>query len=217
MSSVYIDLEYDQNGNVIEIGAIHLRNNVIQDECHHIINQHSYADIAYYRCAENSHCISINTQTDVGISLKSAIADFEFFISEIDNPLTIKTHGEDVNEDNLKLLFPFLNKKDYSTKITYEQVTLPPWEQRQLEPAHIAAGNMKRESQIVACQPHNHGVTFRPHWKRQGRTPNHSQIANYSYGYHCALIDVYELAFFEKTLPYYCCDLHFKEHIAEHD
>jgi hypothetical protein len=217
MSSVYIDLEYDHNGNVIEIGAIHIKNNVVQDECHHFINQHVIASIAYYRCAENSHCIPTHTLSDDGISLKKATTDFEFFISGINNPFTIKGHGEDVNENNLKLLFPFLNKKDYSTKITYEQVTLPPWEQRQFEPSHIVAGNMKRGSRLMSCQPYNHKATFRPHWKRQGRAPNHSQLASCSYGYHCALIDAYELAFFEKTLPYYCCDLHFKEHIAEHD
>jgi len=198
---------------VIEIGAIHIRNNVVQDECHYIINQHITDYITYYQCAENSHCIPMNILSNDGISLKHATTDFKFFIADIDHPFTIKGHGEDVNEDNLKLVFPFL--EDYSTKITYKQVTLPSWEQRQFEPSHIAAGYMKRVSRLMACQPNNHEATFRPHWKQQGRPPNHSQLAKLNYGYHCALINAYELAFFEKNLPYYCCDLHFKEHIND--
>ena len=213
MSIVYIDLEYDNNHNLIEIGTIHICNNKVQNEFHRIIRQFITDKFSYYRCAENSHCIPIEILAVNTISCKQAIAELKSFFDNIMEPFTLKGHGHDVNEFNLKLLFPFLKDYATTTKISYEQATLPPWKERHFGSYHIAASTMKRGSQLMSCQPKNHKVPYFPYWRRKGKEPNHSQLAKHNYGYHCALIDAYELAFFEETLPCYCCDTHFKEHI----
>ncbi len=141
-----------------------------------------------------------------GISKARVMCNFKNFITSIKGDLTIKGFGDDVCKSGLQYTFPFL--KDCSN-ITYQQVELPPWEERQYKKYHIASYNMKKASQILSCHSQNHRIKFNPAWKRQGKHQTHSRLAKLSYGYHCALIDSFELAFADNTLDYYCCDSHF--------
>ena len=93
--------------------------------------------------------------------------------------------------------------------VTYEQVDLPKWTDRQYDHYHIAAFNLKTNSKIISFNHLNHKMKYYPNWISRGKSPTHTQIAKRSFGFHCALIDTYELAFKDKRRNTYCCDCHF--------
>lgn len=211
MSIIYIDFERDNSQNIIEIGALHTLNNKVENEFHCLIRREIFSIYNYYRCAENSHCISPNLLHRIGINENDAILSFRQFMEAINGPIIIKGYGVDVNEENLCKLFPFLSAM---MCVTYEQVHLLPWHQRQFDSSHISTMNMKTICSIVSCNSSNHSVKYFPTWQRSnGSTTNHSKIAKLPYGFHCALFDCYELAFFDKKLEKYCCDAHFEDNI----
>lgn len=208
MNTVYFDLEYDNNGNIIEIGALNIFNNNIINQFHCFIRTHVDNIFLYNRCAQNSHCIPSVVLHNQGFLLSDALIELKLFFSEIKGSIQIKGHGEDIKKDNMEKLFPFL--KDF--KIIYLQVNLPIWELRQYEKYHIAAHNMKYTSLLIPCHYKNHGLRFYPYWMIKNKKPTHSMIAKFAYGAHCALVDCYELAFYENKLEIYCCDTHFSNY-----
>ena len=209
---IYIDFECDNNRQVIEFAALCVQNGCVLEEIHYFIRQPLKNKFAYFKTAENSHCIEYKTLFDKGIDWTKACSELYKLIVSFNNNLIIKGYGTDVNEQSLKATFSFLKNMD---NIKYEQVILPNWVDRQYERYHVAANNMKNNSYIISCNSLNHCLKFFPHWLSQGKTPTHSQLAKRSYGFHCALIDTYELAFKDKTLDIYCCDVHFANNFTQ--
>lgn len=208
MSIVYIDFEADDDANIIEIGAIHIADRLVKQEFHCFTKRYIQPVYHYYRCAENSHCIPHNVLCKSGIYASEQILKFKNFIDSIDGKVILKGFGEDVMKQNLQRLFPFLQSK---TNITYEQVILPPWSERQYEKYHISSRNLKDYSELLSCNAHNHAIEYYPNWLKHQKTHSHTRLAKLSYGHHCALVDSYELAFAEDTLDKYCCDMHFEK------
>jgi hypothetical protein len=210
MACVYIDFERNLN-DIIEIGAILVKENKVLNEFHrfvfYLLNDYHH----YYRSAENSHCIGAHVLKYHGTPLETVKMQFHSFLDEIKEPFIIKGYGDDVNQEALQHLFPFLKNMLH---VSYDQVHLQPLEERQLNYNHIAVMKMKTSTNLVQCHQGFHRVEYNPSWKRANKTPNHTQIAKMMYGYHCALFDCYELAFCDETLKAYCCDIHFKDLLA---
>lgn len=209
MNTVYLDFEYCNNKDIIEIGAICVSSGYILKEFHCFIRR----DIKLYPynvCAENSHCIHPSVLNMNGINEECAFTDFENFFSSLKGKIIIKGHGDDVTKKSLENKFPFL--KNYVSK--YSQVNLPIWSMRQFEKSHIAAFNMKLTTNLISCHRDNHKIPYKPTWLYKGETPNHTKIAKFAYGAHCALIDCYEMAFYERKLDLYCCDMHFVDYFT---
>ena len=212
--SIYIDLEYDHKNRIIEFAGVVIDPDMrfIFQELHHFVK---YLDNSpstkYLKTAENSHCISKDTLELYGIGLIELQHEFNKLI---DNCIRhykapiIKGHGSDITYEYLCKHFKFLSRYN---DIMYAQVGLPNWVERQYLESHIAAFNMKTNTMDISCNPNNHSVRFRPRCKDTSIVPTHSQLARTNYGHHCALVDCYEMAFYEKTIPNYCCDTHFLE------
>ena len=206
MSIIYIDTESNNNQQIIEIAAIKVKDKVIKQVNHHFIKQTNTDSFSYRRTAENSHCIPFYILKQKGIEWIDYTTDFYLMFNDEEN-VTIKTFGYDLTKENLQGMFPFLM---YLNNVDYEQVYLPGWIERQKEPYHISAFNMKLQSKIIGCSDKYHCMEYNPYWKRIGKKPSHSEIAKYAYTYHCALVDAYELAFKDGAIPNYCCDTHFE-------
>ena len=208
MCIIYLDTEYDNDGNIIEIGALCISNGKVLREFHCLI-RNKVSNLYYYnRCAQHSHCIHVNTLSNYGIMLDEALRDFQDFISLAGSEVVhLRGHGQDMLADNLTRLFPFLREMH---NIIYEQVSLPKWNQRQHESWFIGALRMKSCSKLYACNSNYHAMQYLPNWKLFDKEPTHTQIVKYLFNFHCALIDAYILSFYEETLPTYCCDMHFK-------
>lgn len=207
MNIIYADLEYDNNHKVIEIAALHTHNASIKKIFHCFVKTEIQHVCQYFNCAENSHCIHPATLQNFGLNFSKATDKFESFIADFDGSITLKGNGLDMSQSNLIKLFPFFSKYD----ITYAQVSLPPWIQREKLDSHCAAYKMKLCTQLLPCSHEYHYIKFSPTWIHQNKTANHTRLAKLIYGSHCALIDCFELAFFESALPIYCCDVHFTD------
>ena len=204
MNNVYLDFECDNKSDIIEIGALLISNGAILKEFHCFIRR----DISLYHyniCAYNSHCIHPMVLHINGLPEEIAFEDFKNFILSIKGNINIRGHGNDVTKTYLESKFPFLR----DLPINYLQVYLPVWKDRQYEKFHICALNMKNATRLISCHRDNHKMKFNPTWKHNEITPNHTGIARLTCGFHCALIDCYEQAFYEQKLDYYCCDTHF--------
>lgn len=206
MNNVYFDLEYDNNKDIIEIGAIHVCAGQLCNEFHRFVRQ-EIRPFEYGRCAQNSHCIHPMVLQINGLSEADALNDLKLFFKAIKGPFVLKGNGEDMTKSNLESLFPFL--KEY--EVTYKQVHLPNWCVRLYEPSHISTLCMKQTTNLLSCHRDFHTMKYRPNWILRAETPNHTKISKFVYGAHCALFDCFELAFYENNLPHYCCDMHFKE------
>lgn len=204
MNTVYIDFEYDNNGDIIEIGAICVAGGYILKEFHCFIRRDIYL-YKYNVCAHNSHCIHPSILNINGIYEEWAFNDFKNFFLSIKGIITIKGHGKDITKSSLENQFSFLKE----LPINYVQVNLPVWSVRQYEKSHIAALGMKLCTRLISCNRDNHKMSYQPTWLIQGKTPNHTKIAKLAYGAHCALIDCYEMAFYDEKLELFCCDEHF--------
>lgn len=204
MAIIYLDLEYDNDRNIIEIGALCVSNGNILREFHRLVRTTVRDLFRYNRCAQHSHCIHTNTLTTYGVALTDALQDFREFIgSEL---ITLCGHGDDMKADNLRAVMPFLREMQ---NVNYAQVHLPGWNTRQRESYFHSALRLRLCSKLYGCSSNYHAMQYLPTWKLLDDSPTHTQIAKLIYNYHCALIDVYLLAFFEGTLPMYCCDEHF--------
>ena len=207
---VYLNLQYDNNLCVIEIGAIHVFNSMIQDEFHCFIKTTACTQdfnlCRYNMQAQNSHCIHANVLKYTGLSIDEATDNFRKFLSKIPGSVIQLSCIEDSNK--LENYFSFL--KDLKNIIYYETIKLPAWNSRQFDKPHISALKMKQFSSIHSCNASNHALSYRPAWKLSAKKPSHSQQARYMYGFNCALISAYEIAFYKGMLELFCCDKHFK-------
>lgn len=211
---IYVDIESDNNRKIIEFAALCVNNGFVVDELHFFVTQPLANKFAYIKTAENSHCIDYRTLLDKGIEWFRVSTEFYKLVDSWNQNVIIKGYGSDVDEKSLKAIFPFLSNM---TAVTYEQVDLPKWADRQYEHYHIAAFNLKTNSKIISCNHLNHKMKYYPNWISQGKSPTHTQIAKRSFGFHCALIDTYELAFKDKRLNTYCCDCHFSSYFCTND
>ena len=212
MTSIYIDLECDHQNNIIEMGVIHTSEYQLQNQFHRLIDTRitDYRTIDYGLVATNSHCIPIKVLQTHGMSYKRAIEDLELFLVNIPRPFTIKGNGDDVAKDNLQRLFPFL--KDWPD-VAYKQVVPKRWIERQSAKSHVAAQNMKLGSELYCCGKKIHALNYIPQWQTKKMAPTQTQLAKLAYGHHCAMIDVYELAFLDDSLPCYTCDKEFAKNV----
>lgn len=211
MKTLYIDFELNSRREIIEFGAVLINNGKIACELHKFVQRlPEDSKFHYYRTAENSHCILPGTLKELGCNVQTMEKEFfELILEETaaESVFYIKGHGEDTKQIYLERVFPFL--RDFNN-INYEQVELPPWVEREPAFYHISAYKMKQQCRIVSCNKDYHSITYYPHWKRLNKQASHTQMAKESYGFHCALIDAYELAFKDGAIDPYCCDLHFK-------
>lgn len=207
MNSVYMDLEYDSNCNIIEMAALWVQSGCIKNYFHCFVRNQIKNVFLYYKCAENSHCIHPSTLNHYGIPCELAMHELENFFANIQGSIIIKGHGNDMMQNNLEKLFPFLKRFE----ISFAQVNLPQWSVRQKLDSHISTYNMKIATNLIPCHRDNHSIKYNPSWMRQNKPANHTRIAKLAYGAHCALIDCFELSFYENALKNYCCDTHFHD------
>jgi len=203
ISRVYIDIEYDYKWNIIEFAAVEVKNEQIKSILHRfVLPQKHMLWYTHEKYAKYSNCIPRHVIKEQGIKLSQLQDEFKIFLNEIvSTKIIIKGHGADVDEPTLKQKFPFLSTKD----LVYMQVNLPPWKERKYGVYHIATHYMKQFSRIMPCLCENHSLPFKFSDKI-----NHSRISKNFYGFHCALFDSIELAFYEQYLPLYQCDECFK-------
>ena len=161
----------------------------------------------YKICARHSHCIPPYIILEEGATAQLLNNDFKNFLESINSTtIIIKGHGLDIDKKELMQSFPFLADMD---EIQYMQVGLPPWSERKDGDYHHATHYMKQFSRILPCTKDNHSMNF-IYSDFDGYKQSHTKMAKQFYGFHCALFDSIELAFYEKTLQLYCCDKHFK-------
>ena len=207
MNSLYLDLEYDNDRNIIEIGAVNIQGGYITSYFHCFIRRSVSNLIPYLQCAQNSHCIHPGVLNSEGLPYDAAMTDFENFIINIKGTIVLKGHGSDMTKTNLEMLFPFLNKH----KISFMQVNLPNWKERQFLKSHICALNMKNASKLLPCHKDFHSIKYSPSWLYEKLIPNETKIAKLSYSFHCGFIDAMEMAMFDNAVELYTCDRQFRD------
>lgn len=207
MARLYIDFER-YGDKIIEVGAILVFKQELISSFHSLVNTTVEDETDYHSQAQYCHCIRStelmekgNTPTNIRRMFCNWIKKFDF------SQITIFGHGEDVTESALKKWNPELDQLKH---LVYQQVNLPSWIQRELAPYHISAFKMKEISAILKCSKENHQVLFK------NNPSNHSRISRIIYKHHCALVDAFELAFYECELPLFCCDKHFESVICKH-
>lgn len=207
MNTIYLGLQYNNSMRVIEIGALHIKDARIIKEFHCFINQPVRNLFQYDRCAQNSHCIHPNVLKNSGVPMQTMQQRFENFLREIPGSITLICYCHE--EESLQELFPFLLGFN---NITYETIELPAWNDREYESWFISARKMKMYSTLGGpCNKLYHAMEYLPTWKLLDKQPSHSQLIRYTNKFRCALNYAYTLAFYQKTIPLYCCDKHFKD------
>lgn len=206
MTSIYIDFENDNVGRIIEIGAVILEDEHFIQEYHSFINERLHSTYSYYKTAENSHCISPQTLYNMGISRLELNVRFRDLLLDLKTPITFKGHGLDITQEAMECEFPFLR---FIKNITYQQLHLPTWDIRVTEQYFLSALKMKETTNIASCCATNHEILYDPYWNSIYKKPTACKRAKSQFGFHCALFDSYLLAFYDKTLDYYCCDISF--------
>lgn len=207
MSTVYIDFEQSPKDDIIEIGAICVKNRRVITILHSFVKPDIDDPYLYVKNASYSHCIPIHVLKENGRTEEEIKVKFlQWIQEEVIHPVTIKGNGLDVTKEALEKWIPGLSAVD---SIQYQQVTLHPWAQRMYAYYHINTYVMKRLSTSMKCNHLKHSIQKSKH--REGRccTSTLTRLSKDMYGFHCALFDAFELAFFEQTIPYYCCDTHF--------
>lgn len=207
MNTVYMDLEYDNNFEIIEIGAVAIENRYIINLYHSFIRRPLTNTIKYIQSAQHCHCIHPSVLNYEGVTMDFAMIEFENFFNELEGHIILKGYGDDMMKSNLEELFPFLRK----LKIKFQQVELPPWKERQFLKPHISALNLKNATKLLPCHQRNHSLKFSPCWKYKNMSPNESKIARYTYGFHCSLVDSLECSFFDNAIDLYSCDKQFSK------
>ncbi len=189
----YIDLE-GQGSNIVEIGAVAIEYNTRCEKVFHtIINPTVLNKKQYVLEAKNSHCIPLSIIYEKGLNYINAKQQLkEFFLSLGDNIL-IKGNGSDISRTSMEQLFPDINFDKY----TFQQVHLPTWTLR-IGEYHDRAYTLKYQNKL--CGLKNHTMKFSPTWLYKTKSHTSARLARFSYGHHCALIDAYELAFYENEL-----------------
>lgn len=210
MAHIYIDFERYRE-IIIEVGAVLVYNQQLISAFHSLVDL-KFDDMKDYHVqAEHSHCIYAYDLQRYGLPPAQIKREFIEWIKQFDfSQITIHGHGDDVTKNSLLTWNPKLNQL---THLTYKQVILPPWIERETAPYHLAAFKMKEVSKRMKCSKDNHQVTFQTNTYNSS---NHSKIARIIYKHHCALVDAFELAFFEQQLPLFCCDKDFEPVICKH-
>ena len=213
--NVYIDIERDYQDNIIELSAIIVSDFKIQGIFQELIQPGPNCELIHYvRQAKFCHCIPAYILGNHGIEYSLAIQKFHKFIKTIAyDTIHIIGHGLDTTRLELEKQFTFLK---YIPDLKYKQCELPNWETRRDKDYHLAAYYMKEFSKILPCNRLRHSMNFIPR-QRNSENITHGQMSKKAYGFHCSLIDCFELAFFEQTLPLYCCDSHFIKKTFERD
>jgi len=213
MSIVYIDFECDNNDEIIEVGAVCVKDNHVQSVLHTFVDPFIQDVGNYERTAKYSHCIPHRILKLHGCSKSMVKQKFlEWIHNETIHPVTIKGNGSDVTKFALEKWIPALG---FIQGLQYEQVTLHLWADRVYEKYHISAGIMKEVSLNMKCCRGYHSLPKTKQWRGISMESAHTKIAKDMHGFHCALFDAFELAFYEKTLKYYCCDKHFINHFFQ--
>lgn len=204
MARVYIDFE-SFNENVIEMSAVLIFDQKMIDVFHNIIQQTVSNRADYILQAKHSHCMDCEVLEFFGTPEDKVKEQFIQWLKQFNfEVITIAGHGLDTTRLSLEKWIPELTTL---SNLKFEQVILPPWIERQYGKYHIDTFKMKELCQTLPCGKLQHGLA--PKLLAKNRY-NHSHVARYIYGFHCSLFDCFELAFFENTLPSYCCDFHFQ-------
>ena len=78
LSRVYIDLEYDHRKNIIELGAIEIKDGLINNVLHKFCRSGELDMNAYKICARHSHCIPPYLILEEGATTQQLNNDFNF-------------------------------------------------------------------------------------------------------------------------------------------
>lgn len=202
---IYLDYVLDNYGSIIEIGAVAVENQSIIAIFHELVFQDLTNPYLFYRASEKSHCISPHTLIQHGKDEEIVKNLFIEWIKTISDSLTLSLRACCCNVQSIKSWIPSLESLDF---ITYDQVDLPSWSERSNKNYHLSAYKLKVYSRLLPCNYTKHTMDFNIHWKETD-SPTHTQIAKDMYGYRCALINAFELAYYEFQLALYCCDVHF--------
>ena len=208
--TIYIDFKRDCNQDIIEIAAVCVSQRKIVATFHHFIDRNFFNSYDYKLTASYCHCIPESVLKNEGASENMVRHLFVNWIESLNFEfITIKGHGEDTSRESIEKWVDIQSFSNLS-HLEYEQVYLPHWNQRRFALYHMSAFVMKEHHAIdKLCSKSNHSLKYRQSLKRRYNTPTHNQLARQQYGFHCALIDCFEMAFYENALPTYCCDDHF--------
>lgn len=209
MSIVYIDFERSACDSIIEVGAVCVKDSLVHSVLHTFVDVCITDRNVYEQSAKFSHCIPLATLKLHGCSKEVVKLRFlEWIQNETVHPVTIKGNGQDVSKFALEKWIPALS---HIEGIQYEQIQLDFWANRVYEKYHISAGIMKEVSTNMKCCRGYHSLNKTKQWRGIRVDSAHTRIAKDTHGFHCALFDAFELAFYEKTLNYYCCDRDFNK------
>ena len=208
-ATVYLDFEADHHQDIIEVGAICVWQKSILSKFHYFIYR-TYSDFyAYHQTAIHSHCIPPSVLIDEGDDELAVRHQFCDWIESLKfSTILIKGHGLDTTQNAIES-WVNLSKFTDMSHLEYEQVNLPDWNQRRFALYHTSAYFMKENINIAAlCNKTAHSLSFKKNNRMHYKPPSHHQLAKQQFGSHCALMDCFELAFYEESLPSYCCDKH---------
>ena len=204
---VYIDIEGRNFENLSEIAAIAFKRNYLQEfsccKTHQELSccktywnlctaefMNSKNAASYNFNASFCHCIGDTSIRMYGKPFHRIQNEFTNYFNSLPRPILLRSNGEDVSTPNLVKAFPLID----SNNISWSDIQLPPWRERDIETYHQVVRLLKREDfrrpPIIHCRSFNHGLKLRKP-KRGGPS---SQI-KFEYGYHCAAMDSLELAF----------------------
>ena len=206
-ASLYIDFERYHYQN-IEVAAILTYEQKIISTFHQFIRPVIRDMSDYEMQAHYSHCIRSATLEYFGNPENLVKCRFIQWIQSFNFSLIIiKGHGIDVNYEALTKWIPNLA---LMKNLAFKQVELPPWIVRQNENYHQATYRMKTVAHSQLCHRMHHNL---PMWKDRKYASNESKIARYTYGFHCAAFDCYELAFCDKAIPLFTCEQEFNQNV----
>ncbi len=177
----------------VEIGAVAIDIITNHETVLHTLVKPTILDkVQYLIEAKNSHCIPIS-RASKGLNFANTQKLFKKFLLSLGNNVIIKVHGINADRSSLEILFPKIDFEKY----TFQQIPLPKWVHRTGEYHHRAYA-LKCKSDI--CHSKNHAMLYSPNWVLNKEPHTGERIMKLLHGYNCALIDAYELAYFDNKL-----------------
>lgn len=162
---------------------------------HRVIRQGAFSPRHYD--AGYCHCMPKNCLLEFGHTLSDVQTSMIQFFEESVYPIYLFGHGTDMTRDELLKMFPDVNWQQRN--MIFRQVALPCWIERHDLPCHRAAIGLK-ENRLGQYQ-----ATFTCRLKsvhcapfKSGKRSTLSTTLKRVYGFHCALVDAFELAFYTK-------------------
>lgn len=202
MAIIYIDFER-ANDKIIEVGAICVHEQKLVSYYHEMINQHVCNQ--YFIGARQSHCIHPAVLSHYGSPEVEVKQHFFCWLQNFKfDTISIHGHGNDTSNEALIAWIPEII---HMKNLKFAQVFLPPWSERHNGIYHLATYHMKQNCQELSCCAHRHSLTF-----SLRKSNNAKYLKKFMYGFHCALFDCFELAFFECKLPLFEPDFYFVKH-----